>query len=70
MVRDAAMRQLDWDPEVDNTAIVATLTGAVGSWLQREAAERAAANAPGITTVDNRIVVEPPIRSYEVDEMV
>jgi osmotically-inducible protein OsmY len=37
----------------------ATLTGAVGTWLQRDAAERAAAKAPGIAHVDNRIVVEP-----------
>jgi osmotically-inducible protein OsmY len=38
---------------------VATLTGVVGSWLQRDAAERAAASAPGIARVDNQIVVEP-----------
>ncbi|OFW13417.1 MAG: hypothetical protein A3F70_11020 [Acidobacteria bacterium RIFCSPLOWO2_12_FULL_67_14] len=38
------------------------LTGRVGSWLQREAAEHAAASAPGIRWVDNRIVVEPPDR--------
>lgn len=36
--------------------------GSVGTWLQRESAERAAANAPGITQVDNRILVEPPRR--------
>jgi osmotically-inducible protein OsmY len=36
----------------------ATLTGAVGTWLQWESAERAAANAPGIAHVDNRIVVQ------------
>jgi osmotically-inducible protein OsmY len=38
---------------------VATITGCVGTWLQREAAERAAAAAPGIAHVDNRILVEP-----------
>jgi osmotically-inducible protein OsmY len=37
----------------------ATLTGAVGTWLQRDTAERAAADAPGIRVVDNRIAVEP-----------
>jgi osmotically-inducible protein OsmY len=37
----------------------ATLTGSVGTWLQRESAERAAADAPGITRVENRIVIEP-----------
>ena len=39
---------------------VAFLTGTATSWLQRQAAERAAYDAPGITTVDNQIVVEPP----------
>jgi osmotically-inducible protein OsmY len=38
---------------------VVTLTGTVGSWLQREAAERGAASAPGIRRVDNRILVVP-----------
>jgi len=41
----------------DGTAM---LTGHVASWLQRDAAERAAASAPGIVQVDNRIVVDPP----------
>ena len=45
------------------TGETATLTGSVGSWLQREAAERAAADAPGIRAVDNRLIVEPPLRS-------
>lgn len=33
------------------------LTGGVGSWLQRESAGRAAADAPGVARVDNRILV-------------
>jgi osmotically-inducible protein OsmY len=37
-----------------------TLTGTVGSWAQRDAAERAAGSAPGIRDVQNQIVVEPP----------
>ena len=36
----------------------ATLTGAVDTWLQRDAAERAAAEAPGIAQVDNCIAVQ------------
>ena len=36
----------------------ATLTGTASTWLQRDAAERAAASAPGIARVDNRIVVQ------------
>jgi osmotically-inducible protein OsmY len=38
----------------------AILTGSVATWLQRDAAERAAADAPGIAEVENRIVVKPP----------
>jgi osmotically-inducible protein OsmY len=41
----------------------AILTGSVGSWLQRESAQRAAADAPGVAHVENRIVVEP--RSFD-----
>jgi osmotically-inducible protein OsmY len=37
----------------------ATLAGTVGTFLQRESAERAAAQAPGIAHVDNCITVEP-----------
>jgi hypothetical protein len=32
----------------------------VTSWLQRQTAERAAYDAPGVTMVDNKILVEPP----------
>ena len=45
----------------------AILTGTVGSWLQRESAERAAADAPGIAHVENRITVEPQVG--DLDEM-
>jgi osmotically-inducible protein OsmY len=38
---------------------VVTLNGTVGSWLQREAAERGATSAPGIRRVVNRILVVP-----------
>lgn len=48
---------------------VVVLTGTVGSWTEREAAERAAADAPGIRWVDNRIVVEPAERREEIDEL-
>ena len=47
--------------EVNVSGHTAVLTGSAGSWLQREAAERAASNAPGIARVDNRIT----IRSHE-----
>jgi osmotically-inducible protein OsmY len=52
---------------IDGTTAI--LTGHVGSWPQREAAERAAASAPGITLVTNQIVVEPPPFDTGMDEM-
>lgn len=45
----------------------ATLTGTVGTWLQRDSAERAAANAPGIAHVDNRIMVQS-FHDSKIDE--
>lgn len=51
------------------TGDTATLTGAVGSWLQRESAERAAADAPGITRVENRIAVESRALEGVPDDM-
>lgn len=46
--------------EVTVTGSVAHLKGTATSWQQRDAAERAAYDAPGITLVDNQIVVDPP----------
>lgn len=49
---------------------VVTLTGTVASWLQREAAERGAASAPGIRRVENLIVVVPPaVEGVDEDEI-
>ena len=39
--------------------VTATLAGAVDSWMQRDAAERAAASAPGVVYVDNQLEVRP-----------
>ena len=54
-VRHRIVKALHQDADLDARHITvtvsgdtATLTGAVGTWLQRESAERAAANAPGI----------------------
>ena len=43
---------------VTTSGNTATLSGTVGTWLQRECAERAAANAPGVAYVDNQLNVE------------
>lgn len=50
---------------------VVTLKGTVGSWMQRDAAERAAGSAPGIRRVDNEILVEPtqPYGFESLDEI-
>jgi osmotically-inducible protein OsmY len=64
-VRHRIGRALHQNADVDARHITvtvsgntATLTGTVGTWLQRDSAERAAANSPGIAHVDNRIVVQ------------
>jgi osmotically-inducible protein OsmY len=59
---EALHRNADVDArhvKVTITGGAASLTGTVTTWLQRDAAERAAANAPGITRVNNHLVVEP-----------
>jgi len=58
----ALHRTADLDAQHVRVAVsddVVTLSGTVGSWMQRDAAERAAGSAPGITRVDNEIVVVP-----------
>jgi osmotically-inducible protein OsmY len=63
-VRDAVMKQLDWDPEVDASAVgvaakdgVVTLTGYVPDYPGRLAAERAAKRVRGVRAVANDIQV-------------
>jgi osmotically-inducible protein OsmY len=45
--------------EVETHGSEVTLKGSVRSWIEREEAERAAWAAPGVTKVDDRIVVSP-----------
>jgi osmotically-inducible protein OsmY len=66
-VQKRIVRALHCDADLDARHIkvsiddhLVTLTGTAGSWTQRETAERAAGSAPGIASVDNRIVVVPP----------
>jgi osmotically-inducible protein OsmY len=73
-VRHRIVKTLHQNADVDARHITVTvsgntvtLTGTVGTWLQRESAERAAANAPGVAHVDNRIVVQS-FHDSKVDE--
>jgi osmotically-inducible protein OsmY len=50
-------------------ADVVELTGSVGSWVEREAAEQAASSAPGIARVENHILVGPIKTADEPDEI-
>jgi osmotically-inducible protein OsmY len=75
-VEDGVVKALARYADIDARQITVTvsgdraiLTGSVGSWLQRESAERAAADAPGIARVENRIVVESPSLREVPDEV-
>ena len=73
-VRERIVKALHHNADVDARRIGVTvlgenvtLTGTVATWLQRESAEQAAANAPGIAHVDNRIVVQS-FHDSKIDE--
>jgi osmotically-inducible protein OsmY len=66
-VRRRIVQALHQNADLDARHITVTVTddkavlgGTVSTWLQREVAERAAANAPGVRDVMNSVVVEPP----------
>jgi osmotically-inducible protein OsmY len=66
-----AMHHADVDARRVSVAVsgeVALLTGTVGSWPQREVAEHAAAAAPGIRWVDNRIAIESSVPAEEPED--
>ncbi len=68
-IQEALHRHADLDArhvQAHAAGNVVTLTGHVGTWLQRDIAERAAADAPGIKRIDNQITVDPP---DDVDEI-
>jgi osmotically-inducible protein OsmY len=54
---------------IDVAEHTATLSGTANSWSERELAERAAAQAAGVTGVDNRIVVNPLVTASDVDTL-
>lgn len=59
-IKDALRRQAELDArmiEVETTGSAVTLHGTVHSWAERRQAEQAAWSAPGVTRVDDRLVV-------------
>jgi osmotically-inducible protein OsmY len=66
LLRDTVLRQLDWDPQVVSKDInvatagsVVTLTGAVHTYAEKYAAEKAAQGVYGVKAVANDIEVKP-----------
>lgn len=73
-VRNAVMRQLEQDPQVDATDIAVlarngsvTLTGYVNSYARKLAAERAATSVRGVRAVANEIEVRPRVERVDAD---
>lgn len=65
-LRDAVLRQLEWDPEVTSQDIsvaatdkVVTLTGFVHTFAEKYAAQRAAQHVYGVEAIANDIEVKP-----------
>jgi osmotically-inducible protein OsmY len=61
-IEDALVRSAETDAqhitvEVQGSKVI--LSGTVRSWVEKREAERVAWSAPGITSVDNRIVIRP-----------
>jgi osmotically-inducible protein OsmY len=73
-VRDAVQRQLEWDPEVDASAIgvaakggSVTLTGYIDTYAGKLAAERAAKRVRGVRAVANDIDVRLKLDRTDAD---
>ena len=73
-LRNAVVRQLDWDPEVDASAVgvaardgVVTLTGFIDSYAGKLAAERVVKRVRGVRAVANDIKVRLVIEQTDAD---
>jgi osmotically-inducible protein OsmY len=73
-LRDAIVRQLDWDPHVDASAIgvaakdgIVTLTGFVDSYAGKLAAERIVKHIRGVRAVANDITVRLRIERMDAE---
>lgn len=69
-LRDAVLRQIDWEPEVTSQDIgvsvkdgLVTLTGFVHSYVEKVAAEKAAKSVYGAKAIANDIDVKPGTRT-------
>ena len=69
-LREAVLRQLEWEPEIESQDIsvnakegVVTLTGFVHSYAEKVAAEKAAKSVYGVKAVANDIEVKPMTRT-------
>jgi osmotically-inducible protein OsmY len=63
-IKDTLARGAQFDADriqVEVQGHRAVLTGTVRSYAERRDAERAALNAPGITDVENHIIVDPNV---------
>ena len=74
LLRAAVERQLEWDPEVDASAIgiaakdgAVTLTGYIGTYAGKLAAERAAKRVRGVRAVANDIDVRLKLERTDAD---
>ena len=73
-VRDEVLRQLEWDPKVEASAVgvaakdgAVTLTGYIDSYAGKLAAERAAKRVRGVRAVANDIEVRLKISRTDAD---
>jgi osmotically-inducible protein OsmY len=73
-IQQDVLRELKWDPRVEETDVgvevdqgVVTLTGTVGSYATRRAAEEAAHQVQGVLDVANDVRVKPPLSAERTD---
>ncbi|MHC5003108.1 MAG: BON domain-containing protein [Planctomycetota bacterium] len=76
-LKEDVLNELKWDPRVDHTSLgvlvrggVVTLTGRVGSFARKLAAQEAAHRVAGVLDVANEIVVEQPRGVESTDEQI